>query len=113
MVLGGRRKDDHGAVLLYSSRDLKQWNLDGELTTEEKFGYMWECPDMFELSGNEILSVSPQGVEREEYRYQNICLSGYFILRDGKVFKEDFREWDMGFDFYAPQTFEDKKEEEY
>ena len=57
---------------------------------------------MFELSGNEILSVSPQGVEREEYRYQNIYLSGYFILRDGKVFKEDFREWDMGFDFYAP-----------
>ena len=109
MVLGGRRKDDHGAVLLYSSRDLKQWNLDGELTTEEKFGYMWECPDMFELSGNEILSVSPQGVEREEYRYQNIYLSGYFILRDGKVFKEDFREWDMGFDFYAPQTFVDKK----
>ena len=65
---------------------------------------------MFELSGNEILSVSPQGVEREEYRYQNIYLSGYFILRDGKVFKEDFR--GMGYGaliFYAPQTFVDKK----
>ena len=109
MVLGGRRKDDHGAVLLYSSWNLKQWKLDRELTTEEKFGYMWECPDMFELNGKEILSVSPQGVKREEYRYQNIYLSGYFILRDGGVSTEDFREWDMGFDFYAPQTFVDKK----
>ena len=107
MALGGRRKDNHGAVLFYDSQNLKSWEFDRELTTEEAFGYMWECPDFFELSGKRILSVSPQGLTREENRFQNIYQSGYFILQDEDVKAENFREWDMGFDFYAPQTFED------
>lgn len=111
MVLGGRKKDDKGAVLFYTSLDLRAWNFEKEVSTEEPFGYMWECPDCFELEGRSVLSVSPQGIEREKYRYQNIYQSGYFL--PGKEEKylqaEDFREWDMGFDFYAPQTFEDGK----
>lgn len=109
MVLGGRKKSDQGAVLFYRSEDLKKWEFDGELTTEKPFGYMWECPDVFELGGETILSVSPQGVRREKYRYQNIYLSGYFVMQEGMVQAENFREWDMGFDFYAPQTFLDQK----
>lgn len=109
MVLGGRKKNDQGAVLFYSSEDLKNWNFDGQLTTEEPFGYMWECPDVFELDGQKILSVSPQGVKREKYRHQNIYLSGYFVMKGNQVKAEEFREWDMGFDFYAPQTFQDEK----
>lgn len=109
MVLGGRQKRDHGAVLFYKSQDLQNWEFDRELTTEDTFGYMWECPDFFELSGEKILSVSPQGLNSEEYRFQNIYQSGYFVLQDGTVKSENFREWDMGFDFYAPQTFEDAK----
>ena len=107
MVLGGRQKGDHGAVLFYRSQDLKTWEFDKELTTENAFGYMWECPDFFELSGEKILSVSPQGLTHEKTRFQNIYQSGYFILQDNAVKAENFREWDMGFDFYAPQTFED------
>ena len=83
MVLGGRQKGDHGAVLFYRSQDLKNWEFDRELTTEDAFGYMWECPDFFELSGEKILSVSPQGLTTEEDRFQNIYQSGYFILQDG------------------------------
>ena len=109
MVLGGRKKNDQGAVLFYRSEELKKWEFDGELTTEKPFGYMWECPDVFELDGQKILSVSPQGVKREKYRYQNIYLSGYFVMKEEKVQAEDFCEWDMGFDFYAPQTFLDQK----
>lgn len=108
MVLGGRKKNDHGAVLFYRSKDLKKWEFDGELTTKDAFGYMWECPDFFELSGEKILSVSPQGLMREEKRFQNIYQSGYFVLQDEAVKEENFHEWDMGFDFYAPQTFEDE-----
>ena len=71
---------------------------------------MWECPDYFELDGQKFLSVSPQGLKREEYRFQNIYQSGYFpVKEDESVDTEDFREWDMGFDFYAPQTFVDDK----
>ena len=108
MVLGGRLKGDKGAVLVYESGDLKEWKLLWTITTPEVFGYMWECPDYFELDGEKILSVSPQGLTREEFRFQNIYQSGYFILKeDGSVDVKDFREWDMGFDFYAPQTFTD------
>lgn len=108
MVLGGRLKGDKGAVLLYRSEDKKRWEFIRTITTEEAFGYMWECPDYFEMDGQKILSVSPQGLTREEYRFQNVYQSGYFLMReDGSVNVEDFREWDMGFDFYAPQTFTD------
>lgn len=110
MVLGGRKKEDKGAVLLYESEDKKSWKLSETITTQETFGYMWECPDYFELDGHKILSISPQGLKREEFRFQNIYQSGYFVMdSEGCVHAQDFREWDMGFDFYAPQTFTDHK----
>ena len=108
MVLGGRLKGDKGAVLVYESENLKKWKFKHIITTPEAFGYMWECPDYFELDGKKFLSVSPQGLKREEFRFQNIYQSGYFpVKEDGSVDERDFREWDMGFDFYAPQTFTD------
>lgn len=110
MILGGRLKGDKGAVLLYRSDDRKKWTFVQTLTTTQSFGYMWECPDCFALDGQKVLSISPQGLEREEFRFQNVYQSGYFPVReDGSVHAEDFREWDMGFDFYAPQTFTDGK----
>jgi len=112
MVLGGRKKGDKGAILEYCSKDKVHWELCGELTTEEIFGYMWECPDAFDLEGHTIVMCCPQGVNREEYRYQNIYQSGYFVLDDrtpenlkGLCEEEQFHELDYGFDFYAPQTF--------
>lgn len=108
MVLGGRKRGDKGAVLLYRSENKKEWQFLKELTTREPFGYMWECPDLFVLNGQRILSFSPQGLTHEKFRYQNICQSGYFTVSEqDELF--DFKEWDMGFDFYAPQTFRDEK----
>nr|MCR5655634.1 GH32 C-terminal domain-containing protein [Lachnospiraceae bacterium] len=49
-------------------------------------------------------------VKAQEYRYQNIYQSGYYRLKkDSYEIDESvpFTEWDMGFDFYAPQTFQD------
>ena len=110
MVLGGRLKEDKGAVLFYSSENLREWKFERTITTSEAFGYMWECPDYFELDGQKFLSISPQGLKREEFRFQNVYQSGYFpVKEDGSVSAEDFQEWDKGFDFYAPQTFVDNK----
>ena len=69
MVLGGRLKGDKGAVLVYESENLKEWKFKHIITTPEAFGYMWECPDYFELDGKKFLSVSPQGLKREEFRF--------------------------------------------
>ncbi|MDO4294111.1 MAG: glycoside hydrolase family 32 protein [Eubacteriales bacterium] len=112
MVLGGRKRDGRGAVLLYRSGDLKNWTYAKQLQTEADFGYMWECPDLFCLDGAWFLSLSPQGLPRGEYEFQNVYASGFFRVDGdfcGDCRLEEFAEWDKGFDFYAPQTFEDEK----
>lgn len=101
MVLGARTLDDSGCVLFYSSGDLESWKYDGTLSTDN-FGYMWECPDLLDFDGHKYLSVSPQGLEHGDTKFQNVYQSGYFRYDSGL---KDFTEWDMGFDFYAPQTF--------
>lgn len=114
MVLGARTKDDKGCILLYKSNDLYNWKFvsipAGQL---ENMGYMWECPDTFKLENKEILLFSPQGMEEEGYKYNNLYQCGYVIgkfINDKKEFKhEEFTEIDRGFDFYAPQTFKDSK----
>lgn len=110
MVLGARTNTDVGEVLLYHSDNLSEWTLANTITADEKFGFMWECPDLFIVDGKKILSVSPQGVEAQEYEYANIYQSGYYELT-GSFAREyelsQFKEWDRGFDFYAPQTFAD------
>lgn len=101
MVLGARTLDDKGCVLFYSSGDLESWKYDGTVSTPD-FGYMWECPDLLDFDGHKYLSVSPQGLEHGDTKFQNVYQSGYFRYDSGLT---DFTEWDMGFDFYAPQTF--------
>lgn len=112
MVLGGRRKEDKGGVLLWKSSNKKDWTMCNEITSSEPFGYMWECPDLFLMGENRFLSISPQGLDHEEYRFQNVYQSGYFSLEGNPAEKyelSEFQEWDMGFDFYAPQTFQDDR----
>ena len=46
MVLGARDKESKGLVLVYRSDDLTNWKYHGRITTENAFGYMWECPDL-------------------------------------------------------------------
>lgn len=102
MVLGARTLDDKGCILFYTSDDLVSWEYSASESIPD-FGYMWECPDLFELDGHKYLSVSPQGLEHGEAEYQNVYQSGYFRYDN---WLKNFTEWDMGFDFYAPQTFE-------
>lgn len=116
MLLGGRKKGDKGAILQYESKDKVHWTFSGEVTTKEPFGYMWECPDAVTLDGKTVLMCCPQGVPRNELRFQNIYQSGYFILEDrekeqikGYCNPDDFVPWDYGYDFYAPQTMQDEK----
>ena len=102
MVLGARTLDDKGCVLFYSSEDLKNWKY-GKTLSIPDFGYMWECPDYLNIDGRNYLSVSPQGLPHEKYRFQNVYSSGCFKVDGDKL--SDYQEWDYGFDFYAPQTF--------
>lgn len=114
MILGARerawdeegKRRDRGTALVYVSEDRKKWKFSRKIDSEETFGYMWECPDLFCLEGEKVLSFCPQGLKSEEEKFQNIYQSGYSLLSRDADLESTFREWDMGFDFYAPQSFE-------
>lgn len=117
MVIGAQTLDEAGCILLYCSEDLSNWLLLGPIAGSHlnglnRFGYMWECPDLLKLEKQDILIVSPQGLEPEGINYHNIYQAGYF---SGKINFDvlsyqhsEFTELDRGFDFYAPQTTKDK-----
>ena len=109
MVQGARTKEDQGVVLLFTSGDGVKWFCTHRLKSPKPFGFMWECPDLYELDGYTVLSISPQGVEADGLRWNNVYQSVTTFLdgdfRTASV-NDTFRELDGGFDFYAPQTFE-------
>lgn len=109
MALGARQGDDP-QLLLYRSEDLHHWEylscaLQGQ---REPDGYMWECPDLFELDSCDVFLYSPQGLKPSGYdnwnKFQNSYRMG--LLDDTGCFSEcgKLRELDHGHDFYAAQT---------
>ena len=114
-IIGAQRINKTGTALIYESENLYNWNFIGEVNTKnEDFGYMWECPDYFELNNNGILLLCPQGIVPEGNKYNNIYQSGYFIgnpldMNSINFEHGEFLELDRGFDFYAPQTLDDGK----
>jgi beta-fructofuranosidase len=113
MVLG-TRKEDTGKVVMYQSKNLKQWSYLGVLAESDGTeGYMWECPDFIELGGKHVLLFSPQGIEPQGEHYQNLYQTGYitgdFSYETMEFSRGDFKELDHGHDFYAIQSFLDDK----
>ena len=124
-VIGIQSEDLEGKAVLYSSENIKDWKFEGEITGAnhgkiKDFGFMWECPDYFQLKDEktgeikDLLVFSPQGLEPEGDLYNNKYQTGYLF---GKLDYEkpefeilsDFVEIDRGHDFYAPQSMEDDK----
>jgi beta-fructofuranosidase len=114
-IIGAQTRALKGTIACYESEDLVNWKYKSKIKTDlEDFGYMWECPDYFELEDKGVLIFSPQGIEREGDKYANIYQSGYLIgskmnFEEGKFEHNEFIELDNGFDFYAPQTMEDDR----
>ncbi|OCA82878.1 glycoside hydrolase family 32 protein [Pseudobacillus wudalianchiensis] len=118
MVVGAQTIKEEGVVVLFSSSDLRNWHYKGPIAGScmnglGHFGYMWECPDFFQMDDKDILLVSPQGLKPDGYRYENLFQSGYFIgeWKEGttEFAHGEFSELDRGFDFYAAQTFKDEQ----
>ena len=124
-VIGIQSEDLEGKAVLYSSENIKDWKFEGEIAGAnhgkiKDFGFMWECPDYFQLKDEktgeikDLLVFSPQGLEPKGDLYNNKYQTGYLF---GKLdYKKpefeilsDFVEIDRGHDFYAPQSMEDDK----
>lgn len=112
MVLGARDISGKGLVLLYESDDLENWIYKNRITTLEKFGYMWECPDMFEMDGEWYLTVCPQGVPSDGVNFANVHQSCWMKLNadfeNNSFSVAEIHQLDRGTDFYAQQSFEDE-----
>ncbi|UOQ45236.1 sucrose-6-phosphate hydrolase [Halobacillus salinarum] len=116
MIVGAQTEDLQGKVVLFQSENLMDWVFLGKIAGSGEhnlgeFGYMWECPDLFDIDGEDILIASPQGLEPEGMDYANVYQSGYFIgdldYDRPQYTHGSFTELDRGFEFYAPQTTED------
>lgn len=100
MLLGAQNDNKQGKILLFQSADAKDWDLVKVIHVKVSC-YMCECPDYYELDDKKILSFCPQGVDDSKD-----SVSGYSLVDEEFRVNEFFR-YDIGFDFYAPQTYFD------
>ncbi|MDB1125584.1 glycoside hydrolase family 32 protein [Vibrio sp. kj40-1] len=110
MLVGAQREDLLGRLAVYKSHDLLHWKFD-KLYGDDlgDFGYMWECPDLFELNGQLIAVIGPQGIQSCSRHHTVAHHNGFLkaaISEQGELSLSDFKMLDHGFDFYAPQTLE-------
>lgn len=111
MVLGSMSKERKGKLLIYRSENLKDWKYKNSATKEEGFGWMWECPDYFEVDNAQVLFISPMGIlkEKEPYASQAICTLVDFDEESCEMIIPDTYQFlDYGQDLYAPQSTVDK-----
>ncbi|AUA18623.1 glycoside hydrolase family 32 protein [Streptococcus suis] len=110
-VVATKHKDGVGCIVLLGSDNLLDWQFESIfLKGQAHQGHVWECPDYFEVDGQEYLIVSPMRYQKEDNDFVNIN-SNIFVTGhvdwDKKVFVADsFKEIDHGHDFYAAQTTE-------
>lgn len=109
MVLGSRTPANRGKLLFYRSYDLEKWDYVNDVSTEG-LGYMWECPDYFEVCEEQILIFSPMGLLTEPQQRQNvsICTKVSFNEKECTMtIPNTYQMLDYGLDLYAPQTTTD------
>lgn len=108
-VIGARKPEKEGSILLFSSADGFSWKFESVLIENDgRFGLMWECPDFFELDGAHVLICSPMDMLAEGMEYNNgsgtLCLIGELDSERKKFSYQYDQAIDYGIDFYAPQT---------
>ena len=114
MIVGAQTKELRGAVALFSSENLLEWNYENILY-DVGLDNMCECPDLISINEDiDILLCCPQKITEAGSTTQ---VSSYSAFLAGK-FNEDTQSFhtdmdlelmDQGFDFYAPQTFMDNQ----
>lgn len=112
-VIGAQRENLTGTSLVLFSKEGIHWDVLGEVDIAyQNFGYMWECPNYFEIGGKGIFLFSPQGIKPKGDKYRNLYQTGYVVgeklsRTNLKVTSEQtFLEIDRGFDFYAAQVMQ-------
>lgn len=106
-VIAHRSEDGSGELLEYMSSNLKNWESVGVIDRcDNKLGKMWECPDVFQLGGKQVIMLSAQEVEGDGREFHPGNISCYLIHGESGQREGEPRAIDYGLDFYAPQTMD-------
>lgn len=116
MIVGAQSKEHRGQILLFTSADMEAWNYERILFEHpDPNVFMLECPDFFPLAAPDgkqrwIICFSAMGSKPSGFMNRNVNNAGYMIgsWQPGKAFtpESEFRLWDWGHNYYAPQSFE-------
>jgi len=112
-LIGARKKDDTGHVLVYQADAVTgPWKYKTELKfTDQKMGYMVECPNLVFVDGQPVLIFCPQGISQDVLKHQNVYPNAYIVGKDFDWENFEFIEpsaiknLDDGFDVYATEGF--------
>lgn len=112
MVIGAQDTAEIGQVLTYYSEDLLHWDLVGKLHfSDEKLGFMVECPNLLLFEDAALLLFCPQGLDLAICSYKNIypnmyvTAAGYSLEENRLLQPSSIKNLDEGFDVYATQGF--------
>ena len=119
MTFGVSSAEKRGQMWLFSSDDMVKWTYEQVLFEHpDPDVFMLECPDFFpikDVEGNEkwVIGFSAMGAQPSGFMNRNVNNAGYMIgtWTPGEQFKPEteFRLWDCGHNYYAPQSFNDGK----
>ncbi len=112
MVLGTMTAKRKGALLFYRSENLNDWSYVNTVSANEELGWMWECPDCFEVAGKTVLIVSPMGLQKQAPLEENhtVCMQVTFEEETCVMQLPDHYQYlDYGLDLYAPQSTLDEE----
>ncbi|MFC6200273.1 sucrose-6-phosphate hydrolase [Lactiplantibacillus nangangensis] len=111
-LIGAQTTTEVGAVLLYHSADLQQWDFQGELNLPASLrGFMVECPNVVEIDGQPVLIFCPQGLPQATLAYENIYPNVSLVGQSFDLDQVNFTpagaptQLDAGFDVYATEAF--------
>lgn len=107
MVLGSRTAEGFGKLLFFRSTDMVHWSFVNDVEKDEKWGWMWECPDYFEIGEEQILIMSPMGFVTDGITdpNQTICMQVAFEEETCTMkIPDTYQFLDYGMDIYAPQS---------
>ena len=97
-LIGAGLESGGGAVLLYTSPDLREWTYQGPILEDAdgSDGTVWECPELLDLGERDLLHISNYVDVR--YFLGEMDDDTFAVQRQGLL--------DHG-DFYAPQSLDD------
>lgn len=101
--------ENKGKANLYVSTNGIDFEYDREFF-RPNMGYMWECPDLFQVDKQWLLIYSAMGVGQDMKQNTAFISKVDFEYDKRETYVDEPERMDYGDDFYAPQTIGNEKE---